>query len=193
MSTAKRKMTANALDSTANRIRAYLASMQPLCGSDVSDDDIYHRGRSLIERMALKSSGIENPDIRLTARQCRDVLHFVACSEPIEPRTWWDDPKDAPSHAVGFTFVLWVIHDHLTKTDNSAAERSSTEFPCDLDAACIALEQAKGILDLLTAVSDEVTIPDTLDGTLSQTLHAAIGEIDRAQLALFGPEKEAQS
>jgi hypothetical protein len=192
MSTAKRKMTANALDGTANRLRAYLASMQPLRGSD-GDDDIYQRGRSLIERMAISSRGDQLPSIRLTARQCADVLHFIATSEPIEPRTWWKDPENAPSHVVGFGFVLWAIHDYLTKTDASADERSSTKFPCDLDAACIALGQAKGILDLLTAVSDEVTIPDTLDGTLSHTLHAAIGEIDRAHLALFGPEKEAQS
>jgi hypothetical protein len=110
----KRQARIAALDSTANRLRAYLASMRPL-GDSNADDDAYQRGRSLIERMAISSCEDHAPSIRLTAGQCADVLHFIRTSEPIEPRTWWQDPKNAPSHVVGFMFVLWTMQDSLSR------------------------------------------------------------------------------
>src|SRR5580700_11009502 len=85
-------------EDTADRIRAYLASVCPLSGCDVSAartytgaDDYYQRGRSLIERLALSARGTHDPTLQLTATQAADVLYFIHNSEPIAPRTWWVD------------------------------------------------------------------------------------------------------
>jgi hypothetical protein len=102
-------------DDTAPRIRAYLASMRPLRGSegDIHYEDSYQRGRSLIERLALSAHDTDSPTLRLSAEQCADVLHFIANSEPLEPATWWRDPKEAPSHVVGFMIIVNALKDSL--------------------------------------------------------------------------------
>lgn len=101
-------------DNTADRIRAYLASARPMRGvADLAGDDRYQRGRSVIERMALSAPGTEMPTLKLTAAQCADVLYFVARVEPVEPRAWWEDPDDAPSHLCGLMFVLDTVADAL--------------------------------------------------------------------------------
>lgn len=100
-------------DDTAPRIRAYLASMRPLLGGGAADSEEYHRGRSLIERLALSARGEDAPILALSRSQCADVLHFIWRSEPIEPAGWWEDPEDAPSHVVGFDFVLQALESSL--------------------------------------------------------------------------------
>lgn len=103
-------------DDTGPRIRAYLASMRPLRGvADITGMDAYQRGRSLIERMALLAVGTDLPRMKLTTAQCADVLAFLQYSEPVEPRTWWEDPKDAPSHLVGHYLIIDTLATALHK------------------------------------------------------------------------------
>ncbi len=90
---------------TDRRIRAYLASVRPERGSDLGANDEYERGRAAIERLALSAHDTGDPTLQLSETQGADVLYFVRCSEPLEERTWWQDPKSGPSHLVGWTFV----------------------------------------------------------------------------------------
>jgi hypothetical protein len=92
-----------------------LASVEPIGGraGDVSMDARYFRGRALIERMALQARGIDYPTLRLSLGDCADVTYFVGHSVPLEPSSWWHDPKDAPSHLVGFMIVLTTVEKSL--------------------------------------------------------------------------------
>jgi hypothetical protein len=101
---------------TSDRLRAYLASVRPLGDvADIAEGDEYQRGRGLIERMALSMGDAEHdwPSLRLSAAQCADVLRFVSQSEPLEPRAWWADPPDAPSHVCGYEMVLGCVEKSL--------------------------------------------------------------------------------
>lgn len=49
------------------------------------------------------------PQMKLTPRQCADVMTFMSLSEPVEPSSWWKDPKGAPSHLVGHYLVLQTL------------------------------------------------------------------------------------
>jgi hypothetical protein len=101
-------------DDTAPRIRAFLLSMRPLRGmGDVPDDDPYHRGRRVIERMADTAPGLDMPKCRLSLQDCADVMGFLALSEPVKPGTWWRDPRGSPSHLVGFQIVMQTIEKAL--------------------------------------------------------------------------------
>jgi hypothetical protein len=99
-------------DNTDRRILAFLASMQPLSGGG-GESDGFHRGRSIIERMAISAKGTEPPSIWLQTDHCADVLEFLAHVEPLEPSGWWDDPEDSPSHTVGLQFVLRTLAANL--------------------------------------------------------------------------------
>jgi hypothetical protein len=99
-------------EDTADRIRAYLASVRPLRGVEFEDTP-YQRGRSLIEQLALSADGTEQPTLRLSTLECADVVFFVAKSEPIQDRNWWLEPTDAPSHLVGLKFVLGAVEASL--------------------------------------------------------------------------------
>lgn len=102
-----RAAPARCSDATADRLRAYIASMRPLRGVDLDDDDRYQRGRALIERLAIAAGDTNtDPALRLTARDCADVLAFIAASEPLEPATWWDDPPEGPSQVAGFYLLV---------------------------------------------------------------------------------------
>lgn len=98
---------------TERRIRAYLASVRPLRGCAIAGSDAFERGRALIERLALSSDGTDPPRLQLTASQCADVLNFMGRVEPLEPRTWWNDPVGGPSHLVGHYVVLQAVEDSL--------------------------------------------------------------------------------
>jgi hypothetical protein len=98
---------------TGPRIFAFLWSVRPQRGCDTNDDDEFHRGRALIERLALSAPGEGEPRMRLTQAQSADVVHFLARIEPFEPRDWWNDPEGQPSHFCGFTMVLDSIEDSL--------------------------------------------------------------------------------
>jgi len=115
----RRRLTeaqAIALDSTPARIRAFLAAVVPLRGSDAAEDERYQRGRSLIERLALSAEGgdtYDPPTLNLTTTECADVLYFVSRSEALDGPTWWDDPKDAASHLCGFMFIMDAVEESL--------------------------------------------------------------------------------
>jgi hypothetical protein len=100
-------------DRTSDRLRAYLASVRPLRG--FAEGAEYQRGRALIERIAMSMGDIEHdwPSFRLSTAQCADVLRFVFESEPLEPRAWWADPTDAPSHVCGYVMVLGCVEKNL--------------------------------------------------------------------------------
>jgi hypothetical protein len=95
-------------DDTGARIRAYLASVELLPGS-VHDLTQYQRGWTLIQRLAESATGEDSPTFRLSAEEAATVLRFIAESQPVTPRTWWEDPKDGPSHWAAFTFVLAAV------------------------------------------------------------------------------------
>src|SRR5580700_667583 len=108
------RATSNVLPSgysedTRPRILAYLASMRPLRGLEGLPDEYFDIGRELVERIADSAVGDAEPTIRLTPEQCAEILRFMGRLEPIEPRTWWENPKDAPSHVVGYQMVLRAI------------------------------------------------------------------------------------
>ena len=85
-------------EQTSARIYAYLASVRPLCGvADLEGGKAYQRGRSLVERMAMSAIDMGAPQIRLSPSHCADVLRFIADTEPLEPRDWWEDPEARPA------------------------------------------------------------------------------------------------
>jgi hypothetical protein len=97
-------------EDTGARIRAYLASMRPLRGvADIAEKEDCQRGRALIERMAMSAQGTDPPRLVLSAAHCADVLRYISAMEPLEPRDWWKDPEDSPSHLVGFYFVVETL------------------------------------------------------------------------------------
>jgi hypothetical protein len=61
--------------------------------------------------------------LRLTPAQCADVVHFVRYSEPLESSNWWEDPEHAPSHWVGFVFVLKAVEESLRAKGGASCER----------------------------------------------------------------------
>lgn len=69
--------------------------------------------------------------------------------------------------------------------------KAETRYPCDIDAAGVALSQAAAILDLLAVAAEGVSIPDTYVSTLTQAIYAAHSEVQRAHVALFGEETMA--
>jgi hypothetical protein len=99
------------MDHTGRRILAYLASVEPLDAGAVLPE--YHKGRSVIEHMALSARGAGDPILTLSVEDCADVLYFVQLSMPIEPKGWWDDPKGTPSQIVGFTMVIGAVEKAL--------------------------------------------------------------------------------
>ena len=110
-----------ASDQTADRIRAFLMSVRPLQGvADIEGGGRYQRGRALIERMALSAKEEEDPTIVLSPLHCADVLKFLSSVEPLEPQTWWQDPDDAPSHLVGFEFVLRTLERSLRSKESQS-------------------------------------------------------------------------
>jgi hypothetical protein len=100
---------------TGPGLRAYLASVQPLTGSDrLERDERYRRGRELIERMA--ASARQGPAaLRLSVVECADVLHFITCSEPRDPPGWWD-PDTAPSPVIGLYCILQSVEASLRRS-----------------------------------------------------------------------------
>jgi hypothetical protein len=104
-------------DGTTHRIIAFLASVQPISGAGQGRDAGFHRGRSIIERMAMSADGAGIPDITLAPDHCADVLEFLANIEPLEPESWWQDPSEGPSHLVGFQFVLQVLSASLQPSE----------------------------------------------------------------------------
>jgi hypothetical protein len=79
----------------------------PLRGcADLDDGEEYRRGRSLIERLAISAEGKVAPTLHLSPSQCADVIFFVRNSEPADPRAWFTEPDEEPSHLVGLCVSL---------------------------------------------------------------------------------------
>lgn len=107
-------------DASADRLRAYLASMRPRVGVAILSDDIdkdLEHGRALVESLAQSARDTEPPALALSARDCADVLAFMASVDPIEPRTWWRDPENAPSHVCGFLILLDALERSLRELE----------------------------------------------------------------------------
>jgi hypothetical protein len=60
-----------------------------------------------------------------------------------------------------------------------------------VDAAAIALTQARGILDVLTVACKGLEIEGTYNGSLVQSIYTAMSEVDRAREVLFGKQEVA--
>lgn len=100
-------------EDTGSRIRAYLASMQPMKGIGTDSDAEICRATSVILQLASSAHGMDSPAHRLTRQEALDVIAFMRHCEPKSPRTWWSDPDNAPSHWTGWGFVLGAIEDAL--------------------------------------------------------------------------------
>jgi hypothetical protein len=112
-------------DATTDRLRAYLASVRPRGGTVYLDAEIEQqprRGRPLVERLAKSSSGADLPDLPLSAGECADILAFMASVEPVDPRTWWSDPSDAPSHVCGFAILLGALEQSMRQLESTAIQ-----------------------------------------------------------------------
>jgi hypothetical protein len=94
-------------EETTTEIRAYLARVCPLrdC-AELDDGEEYRRGRSLIERLAISAEGKVAPTVRLSPSQCADVIFVGRNSEPADPRSWFTEPDDEPSHLLGLCVIL---------------------------------------------------------------------------------------
>jgi hypothetical protein len=124
------------IDRTDLRIHSYLASVKPLDPRSPSED-----GRALIEKLA-NTEGDEM--LRFSSDECADVLAFMACTHPKDPRNWWIEPKGEPSRVCGFYAILNVLADSITASENSVfAARGTTA------AAILASEK------LMEAVQDQ--------------------------------------
>lgn len=110
-------------DATADRIRAYVASMRPRAGVVYLDDEIeesIRRGHALVERLAQSASGEDLPTLPISLRDCADVIAFIESVDPIERRTWWSDPEHAPSHVCGFLLLLHALERSLRELEPAA-------------------------------------------------------------------------
>jgi hypothetical protein len=112
-------------DCTGNRLRAYVASVHPLRGSCYVEEveAAQHRGRALIERLALNAERTDDlPARRLAPEEVADVLAFMAAQEPFEPAGWWtDEPADEPSHLCGFHLLLQALERSLRPASDAGA------------------------------------------------------------------------
>ena len=63
-----------------------------------------------------------------------------------------------------------------------------TGFPCDIDEAGLALDNAKAIVNLLWALSGGMVLADVAPRSVPNALFAIEEQIDRAKVALFGEE-----
>jgi hypothetical protein len=104
---------------TADRIRAYLASMRPLEAGEWREDIEagIQRGHSLIERLALSAKGEDQPTMKLSPAQCADVLTYMSCVEPIDGASWWDSDLDIVSHICGYNAILDAMSDSLREIE----------------------------------------------------------------------------
>jgi hypothetical protein len=103
-----RRGAAHDADPGSGWIRAYLASVRPLRGcADLPDSEEYQAGRSAIERLAISAHGQVSPT------ECADVVNFIRNSEPVKPRSWWNEPDDEPSHLVGLHVILEAVERSL--------------------------------------------------------------------------------
>jgi hypothetical protein len=95
-------------DDTAERLRAFLASIRPRRDVEFSDDEFLYQGRALIEQLAASSIECGMPTLRLTRKQCVTVLEFMSSCEPIDLKNWWLD-KNSISHVCGYMKVLQAL------------------------------------------------------------------------------------
>jgi hypothetical protein len=131
-------------DRTDNRLRAYIASMRPLRGCCWREEieEIHQRGRVLIERLAISARGDGDPEFLLKADECADVLRYMASLEPLDPRAWWRDPSDGPSHVVGFNLLLRALERSLREIAAPAKKArpyrlTIVSFPADRKHAVV--------------------------------------------------------
>jgi len=97
-------------DATADRIRAYLDSVEPRdCAADSKE---YRRSLSLVERLAASAEGERRPTLRLSTDQCADVLRFIAMSDPTSFADRFND-NGKTSYLVGLNMVMYAVEDSV--------------------------------------------------------------------------------
>lgn len=165
-----------ASDLTADRIRAYLASLRSLRGVSWRKDieQMRQRGAASIERLASSAEGTDEPALMLSSSEGADILRFVSTCEPIEPRTWWAQPLSETSRACGFFFVLEAVERCLRRTISLEVDRAGAadgRFE-ELTKAEEAWHKAYGLIDVLAgAASHGALEPPANEEALAQTLN----------------------
>jgi hypothetical protein len=118
-------------------VLAYLASVRPLRGCDVSGDETLERGWRVLFRIASKSAP------QLTLRDCADALNFVHRVEPIGGALHWDERGQRGEAFVvsGLNRVLELVESTLRATAGAGPGTRSVEpEPPTLTAALVADE-----------------------------------------------------
>jgi hypothetical protein len=105
-------------DETAPRIRAFLASMRPTRGVMLNEasDESFHRGRAVIEKLAICSVGTELPAVIISLREVADVLFFLAAIGPVDLKSWWDEPIECTSAICGYHSVLNALEESIRRS-----------------------------------------------------------------------------
>lgn len=76
----------------------------------------------------------------------------------------------------------------------NALQRTYEPYPnADLDAANLALSNARGLLEMLWVLTDGVRLPETSGSSLQTAIFCVQEEVERARRALFGQAEEVGS
>jgi hypothetical protein len=124
----------NWFEHSEHRIRAFVSALLNHRGLDLSAESIY--GIALLDRLANASVGLEGsePESRLTAEDCADILCLIGQTEPTDPEAFFDyacEENEIPCPAMGLFIVLNIIERELrripTRRPRSRRRRASGE------------------------------------------------------------------
>lgn len=147
-------------DRTDARLRAYVASVESMSGTAEEDRE---RGAVLIERLAASAQGSDSPALQLTPEECADVLAWMADRQPVDPDSWWQDPKDAPSHLCGFYMLLQALEHSLAAAEEPDEAANAAQSPGDVPAIPVSLFENDLHDRLMNAAGIVGTVRKSLD------------------------------
>jgi hypothetical protein len=108
----------------STRINAFLAKTMPLGGSCFCGTEGFHRGRKLIEELALHFQ-VQIALPRWNHGQCADVLCYVHCCQPVPGACFCNDQLgEAISITCGFHEVLEFVENQLRRPATRAAKEA---------------------------------------------------------------------
>lgn len=122
----------------------------------------------------------------------KDAAEYLGVSRSTLYRLVLTEKLAAPRR-ISARVTGWPVSDLKSYVDSMASPAIGgrvirTDFPCDLDAAALALEEAEGILDVLTDDAVNLSELSAKLGGLSSCLLIVHARVRSAQVALFGPE-----
>ena len=109
-------------EETGATIRSFLASVRPLRGCCHCDDDQFHRGRALVELLALSAEDHLAPP--LSSADYANILRFIHGIEPIEPKYFFVDRDGVRTPQCGLNTLLEIVEQHLRRAAGSAVGKA---------------------------------------------------------------------